>query len=362
MGETIVFVYDASGKLVAEYSTQVEPVETAKVAYLTNDHLGSPRINTDRDGAVTSRHDYHPFGEEIYTAQRTIGLAYDADTIRKQFTGYERDDETGLDFAEARYYYNHHGRFTVPDPILMKKDRQLDPQRINLYLYVRNNPLKFVDSSGEDLILANLAARQTFNQVTLRGLSSQERRNFRVGRDGRVSLVRPSITQGSKNYEDLVGAIMNQNVILKVYTLRRNEAIQSGGLTISGEDAYKTNGIASPDEGAVINVVIPLGGGIPVEVNRNGNLTKESAPEDVIFWHEAIGHGSGNDDEATITIENRYRRSRNPALPERTGSDHRVDAGDITPDIEPITTNPGEITTTISPRPMLPLPKKPEEE
>ncbi|MEO7539122.1 MAG: hypothetical protein ABIV21_03795 [Pyrinomonadaceae bacterium] len=49
-GETTIFVYDASGKLIEEYSTNVASVETAKVAYLTNDHLGSPRINTDRRG------------------------------------------------------------------------------------------------------------------------------------------------------------------------------------------------------------------------------------------------------------------------------------------------------------------------
>jgi hypothetical protein len=43
-GETTVFVYDAFGKLVAEYSTNVIPASNAQVIYTTNDHLGSPRI------------------------------------------------------------------------------------------------------------------------------------------------------------------------------------------------------------------------------------------------------------------------------------------------------------------------------
>ncbi len=51
---------------------------TAKVAYVTNDHLGSPRINTYANGLVTPRDDYHPFGKEILTAQRTIALEYAA--------------------------------------------------------------------------------------------------------------------------------------------------------------------------------------------------------------------------------------------------------------------------------------------
>ena len=61
-GEVTIFVYDAAGKQIAEYSTVVASANDARVAYLTADHLGSPRINTDVTGAVTSRHDYHPFG------------------------------------------------------------------------------------------------------------------------------------------------------------------------------------------------------------------------------------------------------------------------------------------------------------
>ncbi len=69
-GETTIFVYDAAGKLIGEYSTVVAAAEDARVAYLTADHLGRQRINTDRDGKVTSRHDYHPYGEEIHQGNR----------------------------------------------------------------------------------------------------------------------------------------------------------------------------------------------------------------------------------------------------------------------------------------------------
>lgn len=87
-GEVTVFVYDAASKLIGEYSTVVQTGSNAKTVYTTNDHLGSPRINTDGTGQVISRHDYHPFGEEI---ART---GYGSDTIRKQFTGCERDNES----------------------------------------------------------------------------------------------------------------------------------------------------------------------------------------------------------------------------------------------------------------------------
>jgi RHS repeat-associated protein len=149
-GETTVFVYDASNKQIAEYSTIVASRQDAKISYLTSDHLGSPRINTDQFGNINARHDYHPFGEEIDgTGGRTTGLGYGDDSVRKKFTSYERDGETNLDFAQARYYANQHGRFTSVDPIMMEKKRLADPQAINLYIYTRNNPLKYVDPDGE---------------------------------------------------------------------------------------------------------------------------------------------------------------------------------------------------------------------
>jgi len=53
-GETTVFVYDAGGKAIAEYSTMVASSTDAKLNYQTADHLGSPRINTDQNGAVVA--------------------------------------------------------------------------------------------------------------------------------------------------------------------------------------------------------------------------------------------------------------------------------------------------------------------
>ena len=100
-----IFVY-SSGKLVAEDSTVVEPAATAKVAYTTTDHLGSPRVITDIIGAVISRRDFLPFGEEltINVGARTTALKYGTydDKVRQKFTGYQKDTETLLDFAEAR--------------------------------------------------------------------------------------------------------------------------------------------------------------------------------------------------------------------------------------------------------------------
>jgi RHS repeat-associated protein len=68
-----------------------------------------------------------------------------SDGVRQKFTGYERDSETGLDYAKARYYSSTQGRFTGVDPI---SGRPGDPQSWNRYTYVGNNPLVFTDPSG----------------------------------------------------------------------------------------------------------------------------------------------------------------------------------------------------------------------
>jgi RHS repeat-associated protein len=65
-----------------------------------------------------------------------------------EFTGKERDAETGLDYFGARYYSGAQGRFTSVDPIGIMKQKLMDPQQWNSYGYARNNPLKFMDPTG----------------------------------------------------------------------------------------------------------------------------------------------------------------------------------------------------------------------
>ncbi|MEP6847324.1 MAG: polymorphic toxin type 10 domain-containing protein, partial [Acidobacteriota bacterium] len=148
--ETTVFVY-SSGKLIAEYSTQVS--SQPHTDYTTTDHLGSPRIITDELGQVTARRDFMPFGEDIFVnvGNRTTALKYgtNTDDLRQKFTGYQKDTETSLDFAEARMYANSLGRFTAVDPLLAS-GKSANPQTFNRYAYVGGNPISRSDKNGQD--------------------------------------------------------------------------------------------------------------------------------------------------------------------------------------------------------------------
>lgn len=148
--EETIFVYDGKGRLVAEYSTQAAS-SNPTTNYTTIDKLGTPRVITDATGNVTSRRDFMPFGEELDADPnyRTFNLKYGVgDNVRQKFTGYQKDTETGLDFAEARYYNSQHGRFTAVDPLLAS-GKSANPQTFNRYVYTSNNPVVRIDANGK---------------------------------------------------------------------------------------------------------------------------------------------------------------------------------------------------------------------
>ncbi len=129
--------------------------------WMVADQLGTPRIILDKTGslATTKRHDYLPFGEELFAGGRTSALGYTGDTIRQKFTGYEHDNETDLEFAQARYYASVQGRFTGVDPI---SGHPGSPQTWNRYAYVGNNPLKYIDPSGMNYFVGGSGANDPF--------------------------------------------------------------------------------------------------------------------------------------------------------------------------------------------------------
>ena len=147
--EITIFVYDAAGDLIAEYLlSNSQANQTPITQYLTTDILDSPRVISDQNGQIVSRRDFMPFGEDILgIGGRNSTIGYDVDDVSQKFTGYERDDESGLDYAQARYLSNQQGRFTSPDP-LMASASVYSPQTFNRYIYVSNNPLNSTDPTG----------------------------------------------------------------------------------------------------------------------------------------------------------------------------------------------------------------------
>ena len=104
--------------------------------YYHQDHL-SVRLTTDANGNVLSQQGSFPFGEQWYQS---------GSTNKTVFTSYNRDAESGLDYAMARYYNSRTGAFSSADPLAGSPD---DPQSWNRYPYGRNDPIDITDPSGQ---------------------------------------------------------------------------------------------------------------------------------------------------------------------------------------------------------------------
>jgi RHS repeat-associated protein len=180
-------------------------------------------------------------------------LTYEYDTHAPQFTGKERDAETGLDFFKARYYSGAQGRFISPDPVGIMKQKLIDPQQWDMYAYARNNPLRFKDPTGKYVTScteANVskcdANTQNFEKARQEGLKSKDD-NVRAaaaayGAYGQDNTVTVAFVAGKERYT----------------SFDRGDNNQITGVRVTfGQD--KLAGINSSDKGKVAGAVSAVG-------------------------------------------------------------------------------------------------------
>lgn len=143
-----VHVSDNTG-LIAQVDTKTRdddnddpanPLNVALIRYQYANHLGSAVLETDESGNPISYEEYHPYGT---TAYRSAKPGFDLSLKRYRFSGKERDDETGLYYFGARYYAPWLGRWTASDPAGFADG-------LHLFRFARNNPVVFVDVTGND--------------------------------------------------------------------------------------------------------------------------------------------------------------------------------------------------------------------
>lgn len=114
------------------------------VRYLHQNGLGSTIAATTETGALAERLAYEPFGKRRYSngVSDAWGLLTST-TTSVGFTGHEHLEDSALIHMNGRLYDPLIGRFLSPDFV-----QRSDSQGLNLYSYVRNSPLSFVDPSG----------------------------------------------------------------------------------------------------------------------------------------------------------------------------------------------------------------------
>ncbi|MFZ1086425.1 MAG: RHS repeat-associated core domain-containing protein, partial [Terracidiphilus sp.] len=152
----------AGGKLLGTYDAD-------GLHFYLDDPLGTRRAQTDAAGVLEQTCVSLPYGDGL-SCENPSGSPYFPSTqypTEHHFTGKERDAESGNDYFGARYYASSMGRFMSPDPLPWLKwqnsggdstgkdsERKKfnewieDPQHLNMYAYVRNNPLTRTDPTG----------------------------------------------------------------------------------------------------------------------------------------------------------------------------------------------------------------------
>jgi RHS repeat-associated protein len=166
---TTTFAYDVSGQRVVksgpggttytfgslvEYGPQgltkyyhAGPLRVARrdatgAYWYHQDHLGSVRVLTNAVGRRVATYDYAAFGAPV---------ASSASLTNSHGYGGHVTDETGLVYMNARYYDPRLGRFLSPDSLVPSAD---NPQALNRYTYVYNNPISNIDPTGHVPVVA----------------------------------------------------------------------------------------------------------------------------------------------------------------------------------------------------------------
>lgn len=180
-GNTATYVYDAEGKRIRKtvggvpvdylYDVKGDQIDEVNSSdqlnrgevYAEGRHIATYLVSTNNtyfdfsDWLGTERARAMPNGQGCETiASLPFGdnqtISGSCDPTPMHFTGKQRDAESSLDMFGARYYGSSLGRFITPDwhesPMPVPYANFSNPQSLNLYAYLSNNPLRGTDPTG----------------------------------------------------------------------------------------------------------------------------------------------------------------------------------------------------------------------
>jgi len=168
---------------------------------------------------------YEPFGVALEPQSE------DETNLKYKYTGQERDASTGYDYMHARYYGASLGRFMKPDPE-MKSTRPEEPQSWNRYSYVENNPIAFVDPTGEVIRFSGDFAKEELYTM-IQNLNEFTGNQYAVNDKNELVLVKEG-ENASKTATDFFNNLISSD--------RNYDVVRSEGKTRwNGKDAVEFN-------------------------------------------------------------------------------------------------------------------------
>ncbi|MCX6792730.1 MAG: FG-GAP-like repeat-containing protein [Candidatus Falkowbacteria bacterium] len=284
--------------------------DNSAVAYnIHADHLTGSNVITDSAQSVDELTDYYSFGTIRLDQQNS------AHSEKRKFTGHEYDVDTGLTYANARYYDARLGRWTSQDAVSLavmdsKKIEQMtsksylaylaDVQGLNGYSYVKNNPLKYIDTTGDDWVdMVNTIDR--YNPFTILFKSAYDQMYYGW------------VNKDIKQFAQGLGTVVVNGTMLAAGALEIGMAAGEAALLYQRFSQLK--GIID-SEGFVVSArkinFAPAGGRSPINnLNEHWDKHRNEFPElgNALEYDQAAGSCVNNPGKNVLTRQLRDGRS-----------------------------------------------------
>ncbi|MFJ2464062.1 RHS repeat domain-containing protein [Pseudomonas sp. NPDC087615] len=269
-GEELHVISVGSARCLHWAKKPPQGVEINQLRYSLEDHLGSCTMELDQNAEITSQEGYYPFGATAWMlAKFLIEVSYRF--IR--YSGKEMD-ASGFYYYGARYYAAWEQRWISPDPAG-------DVDGLNLYEFVSNNPLRFVDAAGESELEAAIKLSSEFIS-TVGGFADQTNKVMHdvihqkhLGRNLLANFV-AEVGKGIAGYE--VGVRAAGGVDSVVPSVPGIPFLGTGGLTAGNLAGDLVNAVLDPVSNEIADRVgVRLGPLIP----QTSTMSVEKINEDL---------------------------------------------------------------------------------
>ncbi len=328
-GQSTDLIYGPTGLLA-----EVPGTQTGVPVYRLTDNLGTNVGSLSASGTLVDAIDHNPFGQVITGGTNDPYF----------YTGKERDTESGLDYFGARYYGSSMGRWMSPDwadkPEAVPYSSLDNPQSLNLYGYVLNNPLSKSDPNGhEDCcdfakgVVQGLVSSITGGALGSAPSSSDSASSLNGQMLGSAMVTAAGIVGDADAATKIGGGMMlapeTGGASLAVGAVGVGEATISTAAIQAGSNNAAAVGTAmqrragdfsnSTREGAIKDNADKNGGANKCEkcggdVQRVGNQKGQSPPGDQLQVHHdpAIKDGGGKNSKAVVVCRDCHFEIHNP--------------------------------------------------
>jgi len=310
--DTVVYVdttYEIANGQPVKYvfagNLRVAKVSGSTVHYFHKDHLGSSSVVTDATGSLVDSLIYEPYGQPRETSTPASG------TVAYTYTDQEWDAETGLYNYDARLYDAVLGRFLTADSIVPDWHH---PQALNRYAYALNNPLKYVDPDGHEVIDEQQAAALTgvkFDALAGYGTNSWIDRvagDFFIRIDKFIQPEAYGPGAGADNFMDLVSVALmfSGNAVAKA---EQNLLNSVDDAIIAAESAASKSGLRTAEEAGIS----------PANATRIQNAANRTNQEITVVGSRAKGTAnSASDWDYVMSGKSSQRHSASSSVPRGT--------------------------------------------